>query len=501
LRGIAKGAYSLEVQNPPSSKPIAHHRNPQRWLMLAVVQCATLMGVLDGFIVNIAVPSIEHQLHASFAEVQLVVAGYTLAYAVLLVTGGRLGDLYGRKRLFLLGVGGFTLFSALCGLAPNALQLIVFRIAQGAAAALMTPQVISFIQVSFDPDERPLAFGSYGAVAGLASILGQVFGGFLLAANLFNLGWRSIFLVNVPIGIVTLLAAFPLIHESRQSETRGLDYGGVTLLTLSLFLLIFPLVLGGNAGWPLWAQLCLLLAVPCMMTFLIYEHRITKQGKTPLVSLTLFRQRRFPAGILTIMLAGALFAALSFLLAFYLQTVLLLTPLQAGLVFLAASISFILASSLSPVITRHLGKRSLLIAVLLVILSYVLILLSAQLLVPLWGVPPLLVALFITGLGMGLLSTPLMYITLEGVTHSEIGTASGVYATASQTAGALGVTLIGLLFSAFTMSSGKPLLAFVISLLVITLLSIGLLFTILPLGKPYPAKTESNTDHVHLVKP
>jgi EmrB/QacA subfamily drug resistance transporter len=458
------------------------------------------MGTLDGFIVNVAVPSIERQLHASFAEVQLVVAGYILAYAMLLVAGGRLGDLYGRKRLFLLGVGGFTLCSAFCGLVPNALLLIIFRIAQGAAAALMTPQVISFIQVNFDPDERPLAFGSYGAVGGLASILGQVFGGFLLAANLFDLGWRSIFLVNVPIGIVTLLAAFPLIRESRQPQAHGLDYGGVALLTLSLFLLIFPLVLGGSAGWPLWALICLLLAVPCTVIFIAYEHRITKLGKTPLVSLTLFQQRRFPAGILTTLLAVALFSAVSFLLAFYLQTILLLTPLQAGLVFLAASISFILASSFSSVITRLLGKRSLLVAVLLVTLSYILILLSAQVLVPSWGIPPLVVALFVTGLGMGLLSAPLMHKTLEEVTQSDIGAASGVYTTASQMAGALGITLIGLLFSAFSTSSGKPLLAFVISLLVVTLLSLGLLFTILPLSKPHSAQTESTTDHAQLIK-
>ena len=208
--------------------------DPRRWLMLVIVLCAALVVVLDGFIVNVAIPSIERELHASFTELQLVVAGYTLAYAVLLVTGGRLGDLYGRKRLFILGMGGFTLFSACCGIAPNALLLIIFRIAQGAAAALMFPQVISFIQVSFDPSERPRAFGYYAAISGLASILGQVFGGFLLTANLFNTGWRSIFLVNVPIGIVALFAALLLLRESRMSEAHGLDYGGVTLLTLSL---------------------------------------------------------------------------------------------------------------------------------------------------------------------------------------------------------------------------------------------------------------------------
>lgn len=470
----------METQRTTLSKHIAPPRDPRRWLMLAVVQCASLMAILDGFIVNVAVPSIEQQLHSSFAEIQLVVAGYTLAYAVLLITGGRLGDMYGRKRLFLLGVAGFTLCSALCGLAPYAWLLIIFRIAQGITAALMSPQVISFIQVSFDADERPLAFGSYTAVAGLGSVLGQVFGGFLLTANLFNLGWRSIFLVNVPIGIATLLAAWPLLHETRfQKETRRLDYGGVALLTLTLFLLVFPLIVGGKAGWPWWAALSL----PCLVAFLAHERRITKQDKAPLVELSLFRQRRFPAGLLTVALANALYGAATFLLAFYLQTILHLKPLQAGLVFLPTSVSFILASSLSSVLHRLVGKHTLLVAVVLVTLSDLLMLLSAHIFVPLWGMTPLLVALIVSGLGMGSLSAPLLNKTLAGVSHADAGTASGVYTTASQMAAALGVTLIGLLFSAETSSTGEPLLAFVISMLVITLLSLSLWLTIQPLSR------------------
>jgi EmrB/QacA subfamily drug resistance transporter len=378
----------LKAQVTPSSAQMVHQPDPRRWLTLVVVLCAALVVALDGFIVNVAIPSIERELHASFAELQLVVAGYILAYAVLLVTGGRLGDLYGRKRLFVLGMGGFTLFSACCGVAPTALLLIIFRIAQGAAAALTFPQVISFIQVSFDPGERPRAFGYYAAVSGFASILGQVFGGFLLTANLFNTGWRSIFLVNVPIGIIALLAALLLLHESRMSEARGLDYGGVSLLTLTLFLLVFPLVEGESAGWPWWALICLLLSVPCLIAFLAYERRTTRQGKTPLVSLVLLRQRRFPAGLLTVVLASALFAAVLFLFAFYLQTILHLTPLQAGLVFMAASVSFILASLISPAVASRLGKRSLSAAATLVTLAYVLVFLAAQLFVPRWGMPP-----------------------------------------------------------------------------------------------------------------
>jgi MFS family permease len=315
--------------------------------------------------------------------------------------------------------------------------LIVFRIVQGAAAALMFPQVVSFIQVSFEQAERSHAFGSYVAISGLASILGQVFGGFLLAGNFFDTGWRSIFLVNVPIGIVAGLSALLLLRESRVSEAHGLDYGGVALLTLALFLLVFPLVEGESVGWPLWLLICPFLSVPCLIAFLAYEQRTTRQGRIPLVSLVIFRQRRFPAGLLTIALASAFFAALLFLLAFYLQTILQFTPLQAGLVIMSASISFFLASFLSSVVDTHLGKHSMSVVAVLVTLGYVLIFLSAQFLVPVWGIPPFLVALFILGLGMGLLSSLLLPKALEDVAPSDAGAASGMYTTASQIAGAL----------------------------------------------------------------
>jgi EmrB/QacA subfamily drug resistance transporter len=452
--------------------------------MLAVVLCAALIAVLDAFIVNVAIPSLERELHASFAQIQLIVAGYTLTYAVLLVTGGRLGDLYGRKRLFLLGVGGFTLASALCGLAPNAILLVVFRIIQGAAAALMFPQVLSFIQVTFDPTERPRAFGYYSATTGLGSILGQVLGGFLLTANLFHLGWRSIFLVNVPIGVLTFLAAIPLLHESRKPEARTLDSIGVVLLTLTLFLLVFPLVEGGNTGWPSWALLCLLLSIPCLIAFLIYEQRITQQGKTPLVSLALFQQRRFSSGILTVILAYALFASTLFLFTFYLQTILGLTPLQAGLVIMVVSFSYALISGFYQLISPHLGRHNLLVAALLISLGYLLVFVSTQFLVPLWGIPPLLVALFILGAGMGLLMAPLLHKTLEEVAPQDAGTASGVFMTFFQTAGALGITLIGLLDAALIRSNNNPLHAFILSMAIIFLLSLGLSLTIQPLDRP-----------------
>ena len=459
--------------------------------MLTIVLAAALIAVLDSFIVNVTLPSIERELHANFAQIQLVVAGYTLSYAVLLVTGGRLGDLYGRKRLFLLGVGGFTLCSALCGFAPNAVLLISFRVLQGGAAALMFPQVLSFIHVTFEPAERPRAFGYFTAVTGLGSILGQVVGGFLLTANLFHLGWRSIFLVNVPIGILALLAALPLLRESRGTEARRLDVGGIVLFIFALFLLVFPLVEGGNAGWPLWALLCLVLSVPLFMAFIAYEQRILKEEETPLIRLSLFRQRRFTSGILTVGLSYSLFASNLFLLAFYLQTILRLSPLQAGLVIMMSSIAYVLASTFNPALSSRLGRWDMFVAAGLITLGYLLIFLGTQFVVPWWGIPPLLVALFILGLGSGSLMTPLLNKTLTGIAHQEAGTASGVFTTAMFTAGALGVAVIGLLDATLLRNSGSPLHAFMLSVGVIALLSLGLLLTVQPLSKPLTSPTES----------
>jgi len=345
----------------------------------------------------------------------------------------------------------------------------------------MVPQVIAFIQVNFSAEARSRALSAYTATLGLASILGQVLGGALLAANLWQTGWRGIFLVNLPIGIVALLAAVPLLRESRGQHTHRLDYSGVMLLTIVLFLFILPLVQGGNAGWPWWSLLCLVLTVPGGLLLIRYERRVTRLGQLPLLDLSLFRQDRFRAGMLTVLLANALFAALLFLLAFYLQSDLRLTPLQAGLVFMASSVSFIAAGSANPALVRSLGNRSLSLAGAFIILGYLLVLLAAQLLVPLWNIIPLLIALFIQGFGEGLLLTRLMHITLEGVAHQDVGVASGMYTTVLQTASALGVAVIGVIFTALRAGNGNFLHTFVISLLLLTLLSLGLLVTMRPL--------------------
>jgi MFS family permease len=217
-----------------------------------VILSATLLGVLDFLIVNLALPSIKKTIGATDAQVQLTVAVYGLAFAVCLITGGRLGDIYGRKRIFQIGMGGFTFASALCGFAQTPAQLIGFRIVQGAFAALMSPQVLATIQVTFAGAERDKATGYVGATVGVGSFLGNVLGGWMVSANLFGLEWRPIFFVNVPIGIAAIVASVYLVRESKAERAQKLDVAGALISGIGLFALIFPIAEGREQGWPWW---------------------------------------------------------------------------------------------------------------------------------------------------------------------------------------------------------------------------------------------------------
>src|SRR5580658_5111035 len=226
--------------------------DPRRWAALVVMLLAAFMNLLDVSIVNIAIPSIQRNLHASYADVQWALAGYTLAYALVLITGGRLGDTFGRKRLFLIGVTGFTIMSALCGAAQSPGMLIASRVVQGAMGAIMVPQVLSVIQVIFPPAERIKALAGFGVTAGLGTVSGPLLGGLLIQHNLFGWDWRPIFLINIPVGIVAVIASAILVRESRAPRPPKLDPVGVGLISAALLLLLYPLVEGRQLGWPAW---------------------------------------------------------------------------------------------------------------------------------------------------------------------------------------------------------------------------------------------------------
>ena len=420
--------------------------DPRRWRALGVLLVAAFMQLVDISIVNVAIPSIQRDLDASFAQVQWVLAGYQLAFAVVLITGGRLGDIFGRKRLFMLGIGGFTVASALCGLAQNAGMLVGSRVFQGVMGALMFPQVLSLTQVLFPPRERGTAFGIFGAVIGLATISGPLVGGLLIQGNLLNLDWRPIFLVNLPLGVLAGLAAAFLLPESKAEDAPRLDPVGVLLVTAGLLLLVYPLVEGRDLGWPAWAFAMMAASGPLFAVFTAYERRKTARDGSPLVVLELFRERAFVAGLLVSLAFFAGVAAFFLVFSIYLQIGLGFTALHAGLTTIPFSAGSALASGASVRLAPRLGRRVLHLGSLLLLAGMV----GVTVTVAHYGTRihswQLLPALAVCGLGLGTVVAPLINVILAGIHGRHAGSASGVLTTTQQIGGAMGVAIIGVVF-------------------------------------------------------
>ena len=420
--------------------------DPRRWLALVVVLCATLLGVLDFLIVNIATPSIKKSLGTTDAEVQLTVALYGLAFAVCLITCGRLGDLYGRKKMFLIGMTGFTLSSALCGAAQSPTQLIVFRVLQGLLASAMSPQVLSIIQVSFPPEEKSLAFAIMGAITSVGSFIGNVFGGWLVGANLFGLGWRPIFFVNVPIGIAALIAAWFLVRESKAPETKSLDWGGVVLSGIGLFLLIFPLAEGRERGWPLWAFACLAGSVAVLFTFFAYEKQWKSRGGSPLVDVDLFEDRAFSFGLCAVLSLFSGMGSFALTLTLFLQSGFGVSPQHTGLIFAPLPVGFLIASLSTVKIAQRVGPRMLMWGLAVTLLG------QAILTAWIWShganLNPfsLMPIMFLYGMGQGATVPRLIGTVLTNVAPQNAGAASGVLTTTQQVAFAVGVSVLGSVF-------------------------------------------------------
>jgi len=434
---------SATTQDPRAA---AEDGDPRRWVALAVVLVAGFMQLVDISIVNVAIPSIQRDLDATYSQIQWVLAGYQLAFAVTLITGGRLGDIFGRKRLFMLGMAGFTLASALCGLAQNPEMLIGSRFLQGVMGAVMFPQVLSVIQVAFPPRQRGAAFGIFGATIGLATITGPLVGGLLIEGDLLGLGWRPIFLVNVPIGIGALVAAALYLGESRAPRALRLDLAGVVLATGGLLLLVYPLVQGRDLGWPAWTFASMTASVLVLAAFAAWERRKKAADGSPLVDLALFRQRAFVAGLLV---AAIFFMGIpAFFLTFtlWLQVGLGFSALHAGLTGVPFAVGSALASTASVRLAPRLGRRILTLGTLLLAIGMGGVM---------WTVDrygggthswQLIPALAVCGLGLGCVVAPLVNVVLASIRGQDAGAASGVLTTAQQVGGAVGVAVIGVIF-------------------------------------------------------
>ncbi|MET9670094.1 MFS transporter [Streptomyces sp. NPDC006475] len=419
----------------------------RRWIALAIVMTAAFMDLVDVTIVNIAIPSIERDLGASFGAIQWITAGYALAFAAGLITGGRLGDIYGRKRLFLIGITGFTLASALCGFAANEEMLVASRLLQGATAALMVPQVLAIIHATFPAHERGKVFGMFGAVIGLGAVSGPLLGALLTQWNLFGLEWRPIFLINLPVGIAGLILGRKYITESRAPKALRLDLIGVVLVTLGLLMLIYPLTRGRELGWPLWGHLCMAGSLLVFGAFVAYEKRKTRRDGSPLVELSLFRVKSFAAGIAVQLTFGIVCGVFFLVWTLYMQIGLGWSPLRAGLTGVPFSIAVSAAAGISvQKLVPRFGRK---------VLQAGAVTMAAGMLLYIWEAGrygtaihswQMMLPLVVMGLGMGLIVAPLTDAVLSDVPHEHAGSASGLINTTMQMGNALGLGLVSVVF-------------------------------------------------------
>jgi EmrB/QacA subfamily drug resistance transporter len=415
---------------------------PNRLAILGVLLVGAFMILLDATIVNVAIPTIQRGMHASDGAIEWIVSGYALTYGLLLIPAGRLGDRFGHKKTYLAGLAGFTAASVLCGTSTSAAELVAWLVVQGAMAGILNPPIMAIIQEIFPPKERGKAFGIYGAVAGLATALGPLAGGLLIAWNLHGWGWRPVFLVNLPIGILGLAAALRLVPESR-GQRASLDLVGVALVSAVFVLITYPLTEGQGRGWPPWTFASLAAALPVLGLFIGWERLTARRGKTPLVNLELFGTRAFSSGTAVSLAYFAGFVGLVFVLSVYLQVGLGWSALHAGLAILPFAVGTFAGAAASDQVAQRIGRRALQLGSVIVALGTLATILLIHAEGPRVSGVQLLPALLAAGIGNGLMIAPLTTIVLSAVPWQEAGSASGVLSAAQRLGQGLGVAIVG----------------------------------------------------------
>jgi MFS family permease len=432
---------------PDTGAGKAGRDGPRPGLLLATILTGQFMALLDVFIVNVAAPTMRSDLHASGAALQLIIAGYSISYAVLLITGARLGGLLGHRRLFVTGLALFTVASLACGLAQGTGELIGFRFVQGAGSALMIPQVLSLLQLNFRGEARTRAMSVYTAVLSSGAALGQTIGGVLVSADVFGAGWRPVFLVNVPIGVL-MLAVVPRVLPADGPVDRGwrrvLDLPGLVVLGGAVTLVTVPLVLGQQEGWPAWGWACLALSAVLFGLFAVIESRLARRGGTPLVTPRVLRAPGMLRAALVIVATMGANAGFLFAVALHLQSGLGFSALRTGLTFAVAAVTFGgigLTWRMLP-----LGWRPWMPVGGLVIAGASFAGLGLALRGGGHGGAALYLCLLTLGVGLGLGFSPTMTQALSTVAPQDAPDASGFLATVTQLGQLIGVATLGTLF-------------------------------------------------------
>ena len=419
---------------------------PGRWIAMIILLVAQFMNLIDVTIVNVALPSLQTAFGATSSQIEWVVAGYILFFALLLLPSGRLGDIVGRRRMFILGVAVFTLGSALCGLAPTIETLVAARVFQAVGAAMMTPQTLAIIPVIFAPSERGAAFALTGLTAGLAAVAGPVLGGWLIGADIAGLGWRPIFLVNIPVGIIAIIAALIYLPRVKGAPGQGLDLVGTALAGAVLLAVIFPLIEGRQVGWPAWCFVMMASAIPLTVLFALWLRHQAATGGVQIIPAALFGNRAFAIGTV---LSASLFSGIPgffLVLAVYLQSGYGLTPLQSGMTTVPFSLGVLVASIVSAKLGARMLRPRITTGALMLAVAMIWVRFAVQDtgddLVRLAFAP----ALLLGGIGLGIAISPLFQTILAGVAGRDTGAASGGLQAFQQMGAALGVAVMGEVF-------------------------------------------------------
>lgn len=419
-------------------------KNVNKWFALCVVLTAPLLYVIDIFIINIAIPTIKTSLNASDGEIQLVIASYLLGSACFLITGGRAGDFLGKKRVFLWGMLAFTITSCICGLCQNATQLNISRFFQGVSSAFMVTQSISLIQVLFtDSKERAVAIGWYGITLSIAAIIGQVLGGYLAETNFVIEGWRLIFFINFPVGILSLLAIHFYLTETPLLKKVKFDYKGALYLTIGLACIIYALTEGRENGFPWWFYTLILLSIIFLASFLVIQQRKLARKQDPLIDISLFKLQDFKVGLYAVLFHFMLHTAYLLIVAVYLQSGLGISALACGMYFVPHALLFMISSVFAGKLLPRYGKRVLQLGLSIILVSFILqIIFFSHRDLPF--ISMLLIGVY--GLGNGLVLPFLLNVVLDNIEEKDAGAASGIFSTFQQTASALGISIIGGIF-------------------------------------------------------